>query len=405
LIILLSLVLRLSYAIVASRVDPFLQENPLLGDASAYDRIARNLLVGEGFSEWPDEPTAFWPPLYPILLSVLYKVFGYHFWIVRLFQAILGVIAVAATMLAASELFDRRVAYLTGLGMALYPHLIYFSAWLIAEALYMTLLSLVLLLAVRLQKGPQRLGFVGLGLLLGLATLTKPATLMLLPFIGLWILIALPLQLSFARRLGYLTLTSLFVLLSILPWTVRNYLVFDEFVPVSTNGGYTFYGANNSDAFGGHREGFPSPLLGLSEVEAERVYYRNGLTWIVHNPADFGQLAIRKVSRLLSPLSVASFPQDYALPFAGLVKGIYAAFLLLAVVGFLASLVRWRDCFILYVLIVRVFLGALIFYGDARYTLPMVPALVILVSFALVSLQDRFRSSAMRWSPVSWMLS
>lgn len=399
-IFLLALALRLVYALLAPQVDPFLKADPLHGDAASYDRIARNLLAGYGFASSPGQPTAFWPPLYPLFLAVLYRLFGYHLLWARLAQAILGAIAVAATAEAANIVLGRRVALLTALGMALYPHLIYFGAWLIAEALYMALLGLSLWVAASLQRQPRRSGFVALGVLLGLGALAKPAGLMLLPLVALWVWIAPP-----ARTWRDRLLACLLVLLAaaavITPWTVRNYLVFHAWVPISTNGGYTFYGANNADAFGGHREGFPPPLKGLSEPQAERAYYRLGMEWIVHHPSDFARLTLRKLARLFSPLSVASYEHDYPLPMAGLVKGGYTAFLLLAFAGSVLLWQRWREVAIFSALIIRVLMGAAIFYGDARYTLPMVPSLVLFASAAFVWMHDRCYARQVVFAPQS----
>jgi len=394
---LLALTIRIVYAFLAVRVDPFLKVNPLHGDAASYDRIARNLMAGHGFGQQPDTPTAFWPPLYPLFLAGLYRTCGYSLLLARLLQALIGALAVAATALAARSVFGRRVAVLTGLGMALYPHLVYFGAWLIAEALYLALLALTVCIAVRLQSHPSRMGFAALGVTLGLATLTKPATLMLLPLALCWAWIAPPPRATEPRLVQCLLVLTLAVI-TVVPWTVRNYLIFGAFVPVSTNGGYTFYGANNPQAFGGHREGFPPPLTGFTEAEAEREYYRRAVEWIVRHPGDFSRLALRKLMRLFSPLSVASYEQDYPLSLAGLVRGAYTAFLTLALMGALWSLPRWRQVAIFYALILRVLLGTVLFYGDARYTLPMVPALVIFASVALVRVHDRLRAWRASWA-------
>lgn len=388
---LVALIARGVYALLAGRLDPFLRADALHGDAASYDRIARNLLAGHGFGEQPTAPTAFWPPLYPLFLVGLYRVCGYNLLAARVAQAFLGAVAVVSTTMAVDCAADRRVAVLTGLGMALYPPLIYFGAWLIAEALYLFLLTLALLLAVRTQGQPSYRGFAVLGLLLGLASLAKPATLLLVPLVVVWVWIAPPPRQAWARLAQCLLLVAL-TLATILPWTVRNYLNFGEFVLVSTNGGYTFYGANNPQAFGGHREGFPPSLPGLTHAQAEREYYRRGVEWILQQPDDSGRLALRKLARLLSPLSVASSEDDYPLPAARLVKAIYAGFLALALAGALSQWRRWRWVAIFYTLMVYVVLGAVLFYGDVRYTLPMVPALVAFASMALVSLCDHLYS-------------
>ncbi|MBN1956496.1 MAG: glycosyltransferase family 39 protein [Anaerolineae bacterium] len=382
-----ALLIRVLYTAIAPQIDPFLRTDPLHGDAGSYDQIARSLLAGNGFS-LHEGPTAFWPPLYPYFLAGLYALFGYHLWIARLVQALLGAIAVGAVYETARLLFGRRVALLAGIGMLLYPHVIYFGAWLIAEALYMALFTVAVWLAIRLQQRPGWLGFGSLGLLMGLGLLAKPATLMFIPFLALWAWFSLP-ALSRCRRATCFLLVLLVLVAVVAPWTVRNGIVFQDFILVSTNGGYTFYGANNEDAFGGHREGFPPRLPGLSEPEAEQEYYRRALEWGAENPGDALRLSARKLARLFSPLSVASYERDYDLPLAGLVKGVYWAFLLAVLVGMLLTLPRWRELILLYALILRVLIGTVLFYGDARYTLPMVPAWVIFAAVALASIYRR----------------
>jgi 4-amino-4-deoxy-L-arabinose transferase-like glycosyltransferase len=276
--------------------------------------------------------------------------------------------------------------------MALYPYLVYFGNWLISEALYLLILTLALWTMALQQRRSSRRGLIGLGLLLGLGILAKPAALLLLPLVGCWALVAPP-DVSLQTRLGHASLVLLVTVLVVSPWTIRNYWAFGAFVPVSTNGGYTFYGANNAEAFGGHREGFPPALPGLTDAEAQSEYYRRGLEWISGHPADFARLALRKVARLFSPLSVASWETDYPLPppAGWLVRVLYGAFLITALAGALLALRRWRSVFLFYMPMVSVLASAVVFYGDTRYTLPMVPSLLIFASFALVSAIKRFR--------------
>jgi len=385
----LALAVRVVWALLAGRLDPFLRLNRLHGDAAAYDRIARNLLAGQGFAEFAGRATAFWPPLYPAFLAGLYSLLGHNLLLARLLQAVLG----AATVLAAAKAFEgalgRRTAALAGLGMACYPYLVYFGTWLIAEALYLLLLCLSLLVATRMQARPTLRGYATLGLLLGLGALTKPAGLMLVPLLLVWVWVAPPARTGRVKLLQGALLLAVCVA-TLAPWTVRNYLVFRSFVPVSTNGGYTFYGANNAEAFGGHREGFPPHLPGLSEPEAEQEYYRLGTDWIRSDPVAFVRLAARKVQRLFSPLSVASWEQDYPLPWSGYVRAIYASFLVLSLLGLVVSLRRWREVFVFYAPILRVVIGALVFYGDVRYTLPMVPSLAAFAALGLTVLCSPF---------------
>jgi hypothetical protein len=80
----------------------------------------------------------------------------------------------------------------------------------------------------------------------------------------------------------------------IAPWTVRNLEVLNAFIPVSTNGGYNFYRANNPLATGGYTPTGEHPLLHLNEVERNRTGYRLGVEWILAQPDQFLALAVKK---------------------------------------------------------------------------------------------------------------
>jgi 4-amino-4-deoxy-L-arabinose transferase-like glycosyltransferase len=384
-VFLLALAIRLGYAGLATRVDPFLRGDPLHGDAGSYDRIARNLAAGKGFVEW-QEPTSFWPPLYPYLLAVVYGLFGYHPPLARAVHALLGALVCAAGAKLAGQTFGPRVAILAGLGLAFHPLLIYFGTWLIAEGLYLPIYGALLLAAARLQKHASWRALWLLGILLGLALLCKPTTLFLIPFLLLWLL-AVPLRgcraWAKAARLSAVFAVAVVV---VLPWTVRNYLIHQGFILVSLNGGLTFLAANNAAGFGGHvLEAVPA-LPGVPAVEAEHIYYGMALQWITGHPGEYVRLLGLKLVRLFSPLSVATWPADYPLPGSHLVRAGYVLFLLLAAVGLIRSLPHWRETSVVYLPILQVVTACLVFYGDTRYSLPMQPSLVILAAFGLATL-------------------
>ena len=47
------------------------------------------------------------------------------------------------------------------------------------------------------------------------------------------------------QSLRYLSLSAIVAIAILAPWTIRNYIVFDRFVPISTNGGFNFWRGNN----------------------------------------------------------------------------------------------------------------------------------------------------------------
>ena len=387
-----ALLLRIAYALIAPYVDPFLIQSPLLGDAAGYDSIAYNLITGNGYAQVAGTPDSFWSPLYPLYLAVVYTLFGHSLVAARLAQTVLGALLPLFVYYIGLRLFNPRVARLSGLALVIYPYILYWGSWVISENLYLALLGLTLLLCVHVQQRPTYRTALFIGVCLGLETLAKPTTLMHLPFFIIWFLVCLT-TISLRKRLMLGIAAAAMLVLIITPWTIRNYVTFHAFIIGSTNGGYTFYGANNPNAFGGHYEHFPNAIPGLDDAALQSEYYRLGMTWIKENPVDFVWLVGQKMRRLASPLSIASNPEDYHVPGELAVRIVYTLYLLCAGFGIILSLRRWRTFFVLYIPILGVLTSTTLFYGDVRYTLPAVPSLVLFSAFAGVMVLNKFRKS------------
>lgn len=392
-VFLLALVLRTAYALIAPHVDPFLVSNPLLGDAASYDRVARTLLSGGAYGEYAERPSVFWPPLFPFLLTAIYKVFGYNLMAGRVVLAILGALLPMLAYLAVSKIERQPIAVLTGVGLVFYPYLVYFGAWLIAEGLYFALLGWILWIGVRLQQKPSLGPALLFGLACALAILAKPTHLFQLLFLGIWFLCCF-VAVRWWRRLALGVFTAAVIVLGLAPWVYHNYHTFGTLILVSTNGGYTFYGANNADAFGGHYEHFPPGIPDLSEAEEQAAYYRLGIAWITSNPQAYLELTGRKLTRLISPLSVASSPQDFRVPAEPIFRLLYALFLIASASGLVLSLRDWRQYYLFYTPILGVFLSTVIFYGDTRFTLPAVPSLVLFASLGCFRAFERITNGS-----------
>ena len=58
------------------------------GDELTYDTLAWNLARGYGYSFVPDHPSLLRAPMYPMILSGLYGLFGHSYTVVRLAQVL-----------------------------------------------------------------------------------------------------------------------------------------------------------------------------------------------------------------------------------------------------------------------------------------------------------------------------
>jgi len=212
------------------------------GDAPAYLSAAREL-VRTGSYPRATEPFYFRAPGYPFFLVAATLGHPERIAAAKVANAILGSASVLLLAALSARLFRRRaLALATGAAAALHPGFLFLSADVQSEPLFLLLLlgSGFLLLAA-VDRPSSNLA-VAAGVALALAALTRPSALALLP------LAAAPL---FDRRYplrarGHLTASVLLgFFLALAPWTLRNFRVYREFLPVNDAGGSAFYQGNS----------------------------------------------------------------------------------------------------------------------------------------------------------------
>lgn len=97
------------------------------------------------------------------------------------------------------------------------------------------------------------------------------------------------------RRWAFVFLAVFAAVLS--PWWIRNFQVFNRWVPLSTEGGYTFWVGNNPLADGGGDSPLSPAPAALDELAWDRWHYREGLAYIKEHPGRTAALAVKKLSR------------------------------------------------------------------------------------------------------------
>ncbi len=215
-----------------------------INDAAGYVEHAESIAAGDGYPPSSivrgDQPTAYTPPGWPYLLGGFVSVVGDDVTAVRLAQAALvGVAAVALAGLVAFQLWGAGVALIV-LGLAaVYPPLVVSASGLLSEPLFVALeLGAVAAVLAFRESGRWR-WIAAAGVLAGLAILTRTNGAVLL----------LPLALAAWRRPPVSLRAPAVVLacaaLTVVPWTIRNAVVFDEFIPVASQAGITAAGTYN----------------------------------------------------------------------------------------------------------------------------------------------------------------
>ena len=223
---------------------------PLAGDAYDYDRHAQAIAADHDYPpslDGPDGgPTAFRAPLYPVFLAAVRVVAGSERAVqsARIAQALLGVAVVALIALLARQLWGNRAGMVALVIASVFPPLIVVGLALVSEVLFVALaLGACAALLHHRQSSHRYRWAVAAGILCGLASLTRS--------VGPALVIPLALGLVAGREDGLRRAAApvgallLAAALTVAPWTVRNAIVMDSFVPVATQGGHTLAGGYN----------------------------------------------------------------------------------------------------------------------------------------------------------------
>ena len=189
-------------------------------------------------------PTAIRPPGYPVLLAGVLGVSGGSLTAGRVASAVLGTVAVALLGLIARQLWDTRTALASLALGALTPPLLAVATTLVSENLSLALLLGAVASVLAHRRSHHQLRWAAsAGVLIGLATLTRSnAAIVVVPLTaGLFLRVP---RLRFRDLAPALALVGAAVV-AIAPWTIRNVIVLDAFVPVSTQASYTLAGSYN----------------------------------------------------------------------------------------------------------------------------------------------------------------
>jgi 4-amino-4-deoxy-L-arabinose transferase-like glycosyltransferase len=273
---------------------------------------------------------------------------------------------------------------------AVYGYFIYYNAALMTETFFIVsvLLSLHLSLEIKEQHTLRR--WLGLGLTLGLGTLLRQTILVFVPFLLLWLFWELK---KVSVRWWYFAVPVIVIILLVAPWTIRNYSVYHQFLPLNSNAGYALY-ASNHPHLGTQWSNenivvaVPEELSGQNEAQLNDALSQKAVEFILADPQRYMWLTLNKTleyfkfwpsrdSSLISNLNrVLSF-------------GLYLPFML---VGIYLSFSRWRSYLPLYLFSI-VHTGIhLLSWPAPRYRLSVDAVLMVFAGLALVQLFNQLNS-------------
>lgn len=383
LIFIIALSLRIFYSF-SEKIIPF-------ADARSYDKIAVNISIGKGFTEWPDRPRAEdrdavgWPPLYPFILALIYKVLGHHYSWVWVFQAIVGSATCVLIYLLGKKTFGLRVAYFCAIIAAFCFDLIIYTAMLFTETTYIFLVLVTFFYFFQALEQKENKKYLLAGTFAGLSALTRPIIIIFFAF-----LIILGLTKKEIRKGALFFALCLFLVIS--PWIVRNYLIYHQFIPI-TAGGENFWIGNNPQANGECRITDEMRNLKLSHLASNLEGYKKGFRFIAQRPGKFFWLAVKKLSLFWSFIRIeAWWPHMQGLGRILSIALLFFSAVFILTFGTLGIVFSFREKNI-YRFWLRAFiflcpLSLIPFFVEARYRLPIYPFMIIFASYGLTLLPE-----------------
>ena len=266
----LAFILRLAWLFYAQPVP--------ISDFNDYRTLAEGILDHGQFG-YP-EPTSFFLPVHPTSVAALMLVSRADLWLGFGMVLVSTASCLLIYLVARRVLARERPSLIAAAIFAFLPVFVLYSPVLATEHLFIVLMLLAMLAVVTL-RGSTGWRELAVGLLLGLAILTRGEALFYAPafLFYLWVGRTTPRRIKWRQSM----LIIIGIVVVLVPWYVRNAVVVAGDTGLSASAGVNFYFAHNDSGFyGAYTEG--SPLQGLSAVDASREGWRLAFEYLRENP-------------------------------------------------------------------------------------------------------------------------
>jgi hypothetical protein len=348
-----------------------------------FARIAWALVSGCGYcSPWantPLAPTAVEPPFYSYLLAGIFRLAGAYsytsLWIGVVLNAVLSAITAVLILHLGKRDFSVSVGVLAAWVWSCWLYEAAVAIRLRESSLAGLLLTTALLILPGVAGSPRIGRWLLFGLLAGAAALTNPTLLAVFLFFWLWLWVR-------CRRLGRACTKRLLAsvgicILSVVPWTIRNYTVFHRVIPLRDNFGLELWLGNHEGVTRRFDTDFPilnpAEYKRLGELRFMEEKREIALAFIHQHPAEFLKLSAERFFRFWTTPELALW-----LPLS-----------VLAWVGMILALWRKGLQAVPYAAILLIF--PLIYYITHTFSVyrhPSEPAILILAAYAAVGIGE-----------------
>jgi hypothetical protein len=395
-IIAIAFIISLTW-IITVNTQPF-------SDFSYYNDLATSIANG---GQWGDTYTTVG---YPIVLGLIYKVFGANIFIAKIFNLILSTISniLVIAILYKTKLKERDRKIIFTL-FCFFPASIYFNSVLGTEILFTN----IMLLSTLVFLSDIKYKYYIIGILVALNTMVKPFFILFsfLIFLVIWIVNKKTL---YAIKSA---LTVLMVALMLLaPWVYRNTKLIGQLTYVSNNGGIVLYINNNSQNHSGRWmpvEDVENSIINLPEfqnansTQKNKMFSKEAKKWILSHPGEFFNLGFKRlyntyllgddVGYSLYDTNFSSEAKHKIFNFTNSIRNIVfipaAIYILICSVILIKKIINKKtlDLFKVYMLIMYYMFTCVYFIteGQGRYAFPVIFILIYFFVSLVLAIVDK----------------
>jgi 4-amino-4-deoxy-L-arabinose transferase-like glycosyltransferase len=352
-----------------------LLSEPMQPNSKLFVEISRNMLEQGSYSFDGEQPTRLIQPLYTIFVMIFYHILGLKATGVVMAQIILDMIAFIFVIKTANLVYNGSLPKILPLLLAGHFAIWFFGLYLINECLYIFITVLGIYFLVKAVKYDKNLDFMIAGLLGGLALLTRPVGLGYIAFLFIPVFLF---RKKLRKPVLKLILIYAAVLVTVLPWTIRNAMIMGKMTPLSSEDRYHLLYASLPDSVTADREYLIFDPINTEpdEVADTTNIMKKAIDNILSKPFSFLWRGMQKVVMVWTNFpGTREFKDIYLIILS---KTLQFGILFFTLIGFIKTEKKYAMVLIL----PAVFYSLILFftYATTRFTVPALPFLLILTA-------------------------
>jgi len=342
-------------------------------DTLNYHNMAKNFIengfLGYGINEVATKPNAYITLGYPLFLSFIYSVTDggneYGIFTVKMVQALLGTVTVMFIFFIAKKIGGLIAGIISAVFAAVYPAFLVVTAYHLTETLYNFVFCMYLYLQLIAFEKDKKIIHLISGFTFGIVVMVRPTIFPL--FAAIYFV-----EFLLKRKREYISCFLYFViglLIIMIPWWIRNYLVTGEFVLLCTQAGNPLIGGAYPPGFSGDMH------VGGNQLEEGIKIIINGF---INYPYEYIKwFTIGKLKIIFGKVYLAGF-----LPELKIFCIVHYASLFLGFVGAICSILK-NNVRILAEYVIMLTVLQLAFIPEQRYAFSIMSVLMILSGYAV----------------------